>query len=71
MNIIEWEPFNCGECYLEFYNLNGEPFSGEQDEFETEHICLFGLKNKTTGMVILINHYGDIAAKTPNKSGIS
>jgi hypothetical protein len=59
----EWEPFNFGPCQLTFLHRDGAKFNGSQEDFLSEHGSLFGLKNKTTGMVILINHYGEIAAR--------
>lgn len=59
----EWEPYNFGPCQLEFLDRSGAKFSGTEEDFLNEHESLFGLKNKYTGTVILINHYGEIAAR--------
>jgi len=66
LNIIEWEPYNRGECYLIFFDRKGKPFSSKDDfydEFLKEHKAICGFRNKSTGGVVLINHYGEIAAK--------
>lgn len=67
MNILEWTPYNKGPCLLEFYHRNGNLFSGPMGTFEKEHGNLFGLKNKLTNIIVLINHYGEIAARTPKQ----
>jgi len=66
-NIVEWEPYNYGGCELQFFDRQGENFIGEMEGFFKEHGDLTGFKNKTTGMVVLLNHYGEIAARTPDK----
>lgn len=59
----EWEAYNFGPCQLEFLDREGNGFSGTQQEFFDLHKSLFGLVNRVTGVVILINHYGEIAAR--------
>jgi len=70
VNVIQWKPYNRGESKLEFFDRQGKGFTGKLEDFLKEHRNdLSGFKNKTTGMVLLLNHYGGIAARTPNKKG--
>ena len=67
VNITEWELYNRGECELEFFDRHEKGFTGKMEDFLKEHGDLTEFKNKTTGMVVLLNHYGEIAARTPDK----
>ena len=58
-----WEPYNNGNIVLSFYHRNGLPFNGTMEEFFSEHGIPAGFKNKYTGMIIVINQYGEIAAR--------
>ena len=64
INVVEWEPYNRGKAELNFYDRQGKAFSGTQEDFTKEHGNLAGLRNKTTGMIVLINEHGEIAARS-------
>jgi len=59
-----WEVYNRGEAdNIRFLNKDGTFFSGQLDCFEAYHGILTGFKNKITGVVILINENGEVAAR--------
>ena len=65
VNVIEWKPYNRGECDLIFFDRNNgklKTFTGKMKDFLKKHKYLSGFKKQTTGMVVLLNHYGEIAA---------
>jgi len=63
-NIIEWTPYNRGPCILTFLDRTGMPFNGTPEDFVSLHQTFYGLRNKITNVVVLINHFGEVAART-------
>jgi hypothetical protein len=59
----EWESYNTGYAKLTFFDLQGNPYNGDMKDFENLHTTLSGFRNKISDTVILINHYGDVAAR--------
>jgi len=60
----EWELYRGGTpCVLTFYDRNGNGHTGTQDEYLEMHGDCQAIVNKNTKEVIVINHYGEIAAR--------
>lgn len=58
VNAIEWEPYN------KFFDKQGKQVLAP---LRDNHGPLAGFKNKNTGMIVLLNHYGEIAGRTSDK----
>lgn len=56
-------PYNRGPAYLTFYDRKEKPFSGTPEEYEALHGILSGYRNGSTDTLVLVNKYGEIAAR--------
>ena len=57
------EPYNHGPANLTFYDRNGNKYSGTPEDYLSMHGILSGYKNKLSNTLVLINKYGEIAAR--------
>lgn len=62
-NAIEWQSYNYGPAELIFYDRRGKEFNGNMQSFLEIHGSLAGFMNIISLQLVLLNSYGEIAAK--------
>lgn len=60
---MNWEHHALGLVNLVFFDREGNNFNGTVEEFARLHGDLSAFKNTRTGMIVVLNQHGEVAAK--------